>query len=58
VQVPTLAGLPARSAIRLLESQGLLADVDGSGRVTGQSPPAGRLVDRGSRVRLTLAPPG
>lgn len=58
VPVPTLAGLPARAAIRLLESQGLLADVDGSGRVTSQSPAAGRLVDRGSRVRLTLAPPG
>ncbi|HSM91986.1 MAG TPA: penicillin-binding protein [Anaeromyxobacteraceae bacterium] len=58
VPVPSLAGLPARSAIRLLESRGLLADVDGSGRVTAQSPAAGRLVDRGSRVRLTLAPPG
>jgi cell division protein FtsI (penicillin-binding protein 3) len=58
VPVPVLAGLPARAAIRLLELQGLLADVDGSGRVTSQSPAAGRLVDRGSRVRLTLAPPG
>ena len=58
VPVPPLAGLPARSAIRLLEARGLLADVDGSGRVTSQSPAAGRMVDRGSRVRLTLAPPG
>jgi cell division protein FtsI (penicillin-binding protein 3) len=58
VPVPSLAGLPARAAIRLLESQGLLADIDGSGRVTAQSPAAGRRVDRGSRVRLTLAPPG
>jgi cell division protein FtsI (penicillin-binding protein 3) len=58
VAVPPLAGLPARAAIRLLEGQGLLADVDGSGRVTGQSPAPGRKVERGSRVRLTLAPPG
>jgi cell division protein FtsI (penicillin-binding protein 3) len=58
VAVPPLAGLPARTAIRLLEEQGLLADVNGSGRVKVQSPAAGRLVDRGSRVRLTLAPPG
>lgn len=58
VAVPALSGLPARAAIRLLEAQGLLADVDGSGRVTGQAPAAGRRVDRGSRVRLTLAPPG
>jgi cell division protein FtsI (penicillin-binding protein 3) len=58
VPVPPLAGLPARTAIRLLEAQGLLADVDGSGRVTAQSPAPGRMVDRGSRVRLTLAPPG
>jgi beta-lactam-binding protein with PASTA domain len=42
----------------MLEAQGLLADVDGSGRVTAQSPAPGRMVDRGSRVRLTLAPPG
>ena len=58
VAVPPLAGLPARTAIRLLEAQGLLADVTGSGRVKEQSPTAGRMVDRGSRVRLTLAPPG
>ncbi len=58
VPVPTLSGLPARTAIRLLEARGLLADVDGSGRVKAQSPSAGRMVDRGSRVRLTLAPPG
>jgi cell division protein FtsI (penicillin-binding protein 3) len=58
VAVPPLAGLPARTAIRLLEAQGLLADVNGSGRVKEQSPTAGRMVDRGSRVRLTLAPPG
>jgi cell division protein FtsI (penicillin-binding protein 3) len=58
VAVPVLTGLPARSAIRLLESEGLLADVDGMGRVKAQSPAAGRVVDRGSRVRLTLAPPG
>jgi cell division protein FtsI (penicillin-binding protein 3) len=58
VAVPPLAGLPARTAIRLLEAQGLLADVNGSGRVKVQSPAAGRMVDRGSRVRLTLAPPG
>jgi cell division protein FtsI (penicillin-binding protein 3) len=58
VAVPTLAGLPARAAIRLLEAQGLLAEVAGSGRVTAQAPEAGRVVDRGTRVRLTLTPPG
>ena len=33
-------------------------DLAGSGRVVGQSPPAGRVVARGTRVRMTLQPAG
>jgi len=58
VAVPALAGLPARAAIRTLEALDLAAEVVGSGRVATQSPPAGRVVERGARVRLTLAPAG
>jgi cell division protein FtsI (penicillin-binding protein 3) len=58
VIVPTLSGLPARYAIRRLEEADLAADVGGSGRVVSQSPPAGRAVARGTRVRMTLAPAG
>lgn len=58
VAVPALAGLPARSALRRLEAFDLGADLRGHGRVISQSPPPGRAVERGTRVRITLAPPG
>ncbi|HEX7489370.1 MAG TPA: penicillin-binding transpeptidase domain-containing protein, partial [Anaeromyxobacteraceae bacterium] len=57
VAVPALSGLAARTALRRLEELELLGDVSGSGRVTGQSPRAGQVVQRGARVRLVLAPP-
>jgi cell division protein FtsI (penicillin-binding protein 3) len=57
VAVPALAGLPARAALRALEAVDLVGEVKGSGRVTAQSPRPGEVVERGSRVRLVLAPP-
>jgi cell division protein FtsI (penicillin-binding protein 3) len=58
VAVPSLAGLPARAAVRTLEAVDLSPDLDGSGRVVRQSPPPGRVVARGTRVRMTLQPAG
>jgi cell division protein FtsI (penicillin-binding protein 3) len=58
VAVPVLQGLPARAALRRLESADLAGDFRGSGRVTAQAPRAGEVVKRGTRVRITLAPPG
>jgi cell division protein FtsI (penicillin-binding protein 3) len=58
VAVPSLAGLPARAALRRLEGLDLGADLAGSGRVVSQSPTAGKVVERGTRVRMTLAPAG
>jgi cell division protein FtsI (penicillin-binding protein 3) len=58
VAVPSLAGLPVRAAIRALEALDLAPDLDGSGRVVGQAPAAGRVVARGTRVRMTLRPAG
>jgi cell division protein FtsI (penicillin-binding protein 3) len=58
VPVPALAGLPARTAVRRLEEANLAAEVLGSGRVVSQSPPPGKVVERGTRVRMTLAPAG
>lgn len=58
VAVPSLAGLPARAAIRTLEALDLAAELAGSGRVVGQAPSAGRVVARGTRVRMTLQPAG
>jgi cell division protein FtsI (penicillin-binding protein 3) len=58
VSVPSLAGLPARAAIRTLEAAELGVELDGSGRVVWQSPAAGRRVEPGTRVRMRLAPAG
>ncbi|HTP50981.1 MAG TPA: penicillin-binding protein [Anaeromyxobacteraceae bacterium] len=58
VQVPSLEGLAARTALRILEARDLSGDIRGTGRVSGQLPRAGQVVPKGSRVRLVLAPPG
>jgi cell division protein FtsI (penicillin-binding protein 3) len=58
VTVPALTGLPARAAVRTLEAVDLSAELAGSGRVVRQSPPPGRAVARGTRVRVTLQPAG
>jgi cell division protein FtsI (penicillin-binding protein 3) len=58
VTVPALQGLAARAALRKLESEDLAGDVRGTGRVTAQAPRPGQQVQRGTRVRLTLSPPG
>lgn len=58
IAVPVLTGLPLRAAIRALEALDLGADVSGTGRVATQLPPPGRVVERGAKVRLTLAPAG
>jgi cell division protein FtsI (penicillin-binding protein 3) len=57
VAVPTLAGLPARSALRALEALELTGEIRGSGRVASQSPRPGQVVERGASVQLVLAPP-
>ena len=58
VAVPSLAGLPARAAIRTLEALDLSADLAGTGKVATQFPAPGRTVARGTRVRMTLRPAG
>jgi cell division protein FtsI (penicillin-binding protein 3) len=58
IAVPSLAGLPARTAIRRLEEADLAAELKGSGKVVSQVPAAGRVVSRRTRVRMTLAPAG
>jgi cell division protein FtsI (penicillin-binding protein 3) len=56
--VPALAGLPARGAIRVLERADLAPELTGAGRVVSQTPAPGKVVDRGTRVRMRLAPAG
>jgi cell division protein FtsI (penicillin-binding protein 3) len=41
-----------------LEDADLAAEIAGSGRVVAQTPAAGKVVARGTRVRMKLAPAG
>jgi beta-lactam-binding protein with PASTA domain len=56
--VPDLSGLGARPALRRLAQSSLEPELRGSGRAVAQWPPAGTIVKRGTRVKVTLAPPG
>ncbi len=58
VAVPALSGLPARSALKVLEAVELLGETRGTGIVSAQSPAPGTAVPRGSRIRLVLKPRG
>jgi len=56
--VPDLSGLGARPALRRLVQSSLEPELRGSGRAVAQWPRPGTLVKRGTRVKVTLAPPG
>ncbi len=52
--VPELLGEDLRTALRLLGERGLLAEVEGSGRVVRQEPRPGTIAGPGDVVRLSL----
>jgi cell division protein FtsI (penicillin-binding protein 3) len=56
VKVPDALGLPARDAIRVFANAGLVAQVDGAGKLVRQWPAAGTSVPKGTAVRLVFAP--
>lgn len=56
VRVPQVEGLFARAAIKALAEASLEVEMEGTGRVVDQHPPAGSVVDQGSRVAVTLQP--
>ena len=53
-KVPDVTGFDLRSAVMLLESRGLNVAVEGAGKVTRQSIPAGTKAVRGQKITLTL----
>lgn len=53
--MPDVKGYDAPSALRILEERGLHVTIRGSGRVTAQSIPPGEIIERGSRITLTLS---
>lgn len=57
VEVPDLSGYPARAAILKLTNLGLFPQIEGSGRVLRQEPPAGSVVTKGSTLKIVLEPP-
>ena len=57
VRIPDLAGFPAREAVKTAAGAGLAANIEGTGRLTRQEPPAGTVVPKGSTIKLIFEPP-
>ncbi len=57
VKIPSLEGLPMRSAVQTLLEKGLVPVVEGSGRLVRTEPPSGSRVPRGETVVLVFEPP-
>ncbi|MDB4995882.1 MAG: Cell division protein FtsI, partial [Myxococcaceae bacterium] len=55
-RVPDANGMAARDAVRAISAVGLVPQVEGSGRLVKQNPPAGTIAPKGSAVRLVLEP--
>jgi len=55
-KVPDLAGLPAREAVKVMVSTGLVPSVEGTGRLSRQEPPAGTVLPKGTSVKLFFEP--
>ncbi|RKG93460.1 penicillin-binding protein [Corallococcus terminator] len=55
VRVPDVQGQAGREAVVKLLAAALEPQLQGSGRVVSQTPPAGALVEKGARVTLELA---
>lgn len=56
VRIPDANGLGARDALRLMTAAGLLADIEGTGRLVRQTPQSGLAALKGSTVRLVFEP--
>lgn len=52
--VPDLTGLSAKDAVYIIESRGMVAQINGFGKVVNQSVPAGSQVYAGGLIELTL----
>lgn len=55
IRVPDVQGRLGRDAVERLLTAALQPRVSGTGRVVSQNPPAGSIVEKGSRVTLELA---
>jgi cell division protein FtsI (penicillin-binding protein 3) len=57
-RVPDLSGVTARGALVRLAGVGLVAELEGAGLVSSQTPMAGTIVPRGAVVHVALERPG
>src|SRR5690606_17770208 len=57
LRAPSLLGLGAREAVSRAGEAGLVARLEGKGRVVAQDPPAGAPIERGEEVLLRLRSP-
>lgn len=55
-RVPDLTGQPVREAIRAIVGAGLVPQVEGTGRLSKQEPPAGAVLPKGASVKLYFEP--
>ncbi len=53
--MPDVTGMTLRDALYVLEQAGLQVNIEGKGRVTEQSKPVGRRINKGEQVLLTLS---
>jgi cell division protein FtsI (penicillin-binding protein 3) len=56
VKVPDVTGLPMRDAVRAMTQAGLVPQIEGTGRLVRQAPPAGTQTAKGASVRLRFEP--
>lgn len=56
-RVPDFSGWPAREVVKAAVELGLTPNVEGTGRVSRQDPPAGTVLPKGSTVKLIFEPP-
>ena len=57
VRLPDFQGFPIREAIRSAKALGLSPQVEGTGRVSRQEPPAGTVLPKGAVVKFVFEPP-
>jgi cell division protein FtsI (penicillin-binding protein 3) len=56
-RVPDFSGWPTREVVKVAIGLGLLPNVEGTGRLSRQEPPAGTVLPKGSTVKLYFEPP-
>jgi cell division protein FtsI (penicillin-binding protein 3) len=57
IRIPDMKGWSAREAAKMAIGLGLSPSIEGTGLLSGQDPPAGAILPKGSSVKLVFSPP-